>query len=189
MNAFNYQFGSIFDNPGLDHWKVHSLSPTKGSDKIDNIFKCYKNHPRINNIKTKFSSVRSFSFQSVSVNEIMAVLRDMKNNESVGGKIPIQISKESEFIFEILTKCINKFIQTGCFLDSLKEANITLVFKKDDLLDRSNYGSVSTQALILKVYEKRIYNQLTEYAESFLSHILCRFRKAHSTQHAHFKLL
>ena len=113
----------------------------------------------------------------------------MKNNESVGGKIPIQISKESEFIFEILTKCINKFIQTGCFLDSLKEANITLVFKKDDLLDRSNYGSVSTQALILKVYEKRIYNQLTEYAESFLSHILCRFRKAHSTQHALFKLL
>ena len=185
MNTFNYQFGSIFDNPGLDQWEVYSLSPTKGSDKIDNIFKCYKNHPRINNIKTKFSSVRSFSFQSVSMNEIMIVLRDLKNNESVGGKIPIQ----SEFTFEILTKCINKFIQTGCFLDSLKEANITLAFKKDYLLDRSNYGPVSTQALILKVYEKRIYNQLSEYAESFLSHILCRFRKATSTQHALFKLL
>ena len=29
---------------------------------------------------------------------------------------------------------------------------------------------------------------MSEYSESFLSHILCGFRKAHSTQHALFKL-
>ena len=38
------------------------------------------------------------------------------------------------------------------------------------------------------MYERLIYNQLSEYSESFLSHILCGFRKAHSTQHALFKL-
>ena len=42
--------------------------------------------------------------------------------------------------------------------------------------------------LLSKVYEK-VYNQLSDYCESFLSNILCRFRKAHSTQHTLFKLL
>ena len=39
------------------------------------------------------------------------------------------------------------------------------------------------------MYKRLIYNQLSEYTESFLSHILCGFRKAHSKQHTLFKLL
>ena len=39
------------------------------------------------------------------------------------------------------------------------------------------------------MFERLIYNQLSEYTESFLNHILCGFRKAHRTQHALFKLL
>ena len=39
------------------------------------------------------------------------------------------------------------------------------------------------------MHERLIYNQLSEYTESFLSPILCGFRKAHITQHALFKLL
>ena len=78
--------------------------------------------------------------------------------------------------------------QTGCFPDSLKARNITPIFKKDDLLDKANYRPVSILPLISKVYERLIYIQLSEYSESFLSHILCGFRKAHSTQHAIFKL-
>ena len=107
----------------------------------------------------------------------------------MGSKIPIQILKESEFIFETLTNCIKKFIETGYFPDSLKEANITSIFKNDDPLDKSNYRSVSILPLISKVFERVIYNQLSEYTESFLNHILCDFTKARSTQHALFKLL
>ena len=43
--------------------------------------------------------------------------------------------------------------------------------------------------MLSKVFEKLIYKQLSNYAESFLSSILCGFRKAHNTQHALFKLL
>ena len=39
------------------------------------------------------------------------------------------------------------------------------------------------------MYEKVIYNQLSDYSESFLNNMQCAFRKAHSTQHALFKLL
>ena len=64
----------------------------------------------------------------------------------------IQILNESVFTFEILTNCINKSIETGCFPDSLKEANITFIFKEYDPLDKSNYRPLSTPHLISKVY-------------------------------------
>ena len=62
-----------------------------------------------------------------------------KNNKSAGGKISIQILKESEFTFETLTNCINKAVEIGYFPDSLKKAYITPIFKKDDPHDKSNY--------------------------------------------------
>ena len=102
----------------------------------------------------------------------------------MGGEIPIQILKEREFTFEILTICINKSIETGC----LKETNITPIFKKDDPLDKPSYRPVSILSLISKVYKRLIYNQLSEYTES-LNHLWCGFRKAHSTQNALLKLL
>ena len=109
------------------------------------------------------------------MDEVKIVIRDTENNKSVGGEIPIQILKESEFTFDILTNFINKYIETGCFPDTLKEANITSVFKKDDPLYKSNYRSVSILPLISK--------------EIFLNNFLYGFRKAHSVQYALFKLL
>ena len=76
------------------------LSPTKSSDMIENIIKRYKNHPSIRNIKTNFKSVCIFSFQPVCVDDVKTVIQDSKNNKSVGGEIPTQILKESEFTFE-----------------------------------------------------------------------------------------
>ena len=88
-----------------------------------------------------------------------------------------------------ITTCINKVIETGNFPDSLKMVNVTPVFKKKDPLDKSNYRPVSILPLLSKVYERVIYNPLSEYSNNFLNEVLCGFRKAQSTQHALFKLL
>ena len=48
---------------------------------------------------------------------------------------------------------------------------------------------MSILPLLSKVYEKVIYNQLPGYSENSLNNILCGFQKAHTTQHALFKLL
>ena len=54
-NTFNDHFGSIVDNLGSNHQLDHSLSPTKGFDRIDNIIKRYiKTIPSIKNTKAKF---------------------------------------------------------------------------------------------------------------------------------------
>ena len=34
---------------------------------------------------------------------------------------------------------------------------------------------------LMKKYERLIYNQHSDYAEGFLSNVLCGFRKTHST--------
>ena len=47
------------------------------------------------------------------MDEVNTVIRDMKNNKYVDSEISIQILKESEF--EILTNCINKSTESGCF--------------------------------------------------------------------------
>ena len=56
-------------------------------------------------------------------------------------------------------------------------------------MDKTNYRPISILPLISKLFEKVICQQLSEYIEKYLSMMLCGFRKAHSTQHALFKLL
>ena len=93
-NIFDDHFGSIVENLDLNHWNDHSLSPTESSDRIENIIKWYKNHPSIRNIKANFNSVSILSFQPVFVDDDKTVIKDLKNNKSVGGEIPIQILKK-----------------------------------------------------------------------------------------------
>ena len=71
----------------------------------------------------------------------------------------------------------------------MKIANITPVHKKGKPTDKENYRPVSVLPLLSKVFERLLYDQLSDYLEKYLNTLLCGFRKAHSTQHALFKLL
>ena len=63
------------------------------------------------------------------------------------------------------------------------------VHKKKDPTDKTNYRPVSVLPLLSEVFEKVMYIQLYDYMENFLNQLLCGFRKAHSTQHALFRLI
>ena len=97
--------------------------------------------------------------------------------------------KECDFTYEKLTNCINNSLSEGLFPDSLKRGITTPVHKKNDPLDKENKRPVIILLLLSKVYERAIFNQLSEYVQILLNKILCGFRKAHSTQHALFRLL
>ena len=88
-----------------------------------------------------------------------------------------------------MKQCVNKSFACGEFLDCLKQANVSPIFKKDDPLDNENYRPASILPLLSKKYEKFLYNQLFHHVENIFNVILCNFRKAHSTQRALFKLL
>ena len=61
--------------------------------------------------------------------------------------------------------------------------------KKLDPSNKTSYRPVSVLPLLSKVLEKIICDQLYEYLEDFLSELLYGFQKAHSTQHALFRLI
>ena len=128
--TFNDYFGAIVHNLDLHRWEDKISSPSNTSDKINDISKNYEKHPSICNMKTKYIGISNFSFWSVSVEEVKKIIRNLKTNKAVGGEISTKILKECEFTFDVLTKCINKSIETGYFPDSLKLVNVAPAFKK-----------------------------------------------------------
>ena len=173
MSHYHYMFCPIVDNLDLHHLEDKTSSSSNTSDKINDIMN-FEKHPSIYNIKTKYSGISNFSYRPVSVKEVKKIIRDLKTNKAVGGEIPTKVLKECEFTFDVLPKCINKSIDTGYFPDSLKLADVALVFKKEFF--KSNYRPVSILSLLSKVYEKVIYNQLSNYSDNFLNNIwLCGF--------------
>ena len=116
-------------------------------------------------------------------------MKNLRSDKAKADEIPVEILKNSECCFSELTKCINKAFNENKFPDTLKLSDIVPVFKKLDPTDKTNFRPVSVLPLLSEVFEKIIYDQLYEYAETFLNKLLCGFRKAHSTQHAFFRLL
>ena len=116
-------------------------------------------------------------------------MKNLPSDKGTASEIPVDILKNSEFCFIELTKCINKAFNENKFPVTLKLSDIVPVFKKLDPTDKTNFRPVSVLPSMSKVFEKIMYDQLYEYAETFLNNLLCGFRKAHSTQHALLRLL
>ena len=103
-NTFNNYFGSIFKNLNLEYWDEDSNSHSviNHTNNVNDIIKKYIKYPSIKNIKKKYENINKFSFLPVTTNEAKKIIKDLKTNKSVGGEIPIQILKESQFTFECL---------------------------------------------------------------------------------------
>ena len=89
-------------------WEDKTSSPSNTSDTINDIIKNYEKHPSICSIKIKYGDISNFSFRPVSFEEVKKIIRSLKTNKVVGGETPTKILQECKFIFNVLTKCINK---------------------------------------------------------------------------------
>ena len=65
----------------------------------------------------------------------------------------------------------------------MKMADIRPAHKKDDKTDKSSYIPVSILPSISKVFERIIYEDISQYMRNKLSPYLCGFRKGYSKQH------
>ena len=151
------------------------------NEKLTTIIKKFENHLSTMKIKSKYAIQEKFSIKPVTVKDV---------DKACGGKIPLNILKQSRFTYKMLTNCKNDaIVGEDIFPDSLKLNIITSVHKKNETTNKENYRPISVLPLIYKIFERIIHDQLSEYLEKYLNSILCGFRKGHSTQHALFKLL
>ena len=144
-NTFSNFLDSLVKSINLFKWPDISWDSTILSsvlDRIDRIILKYKFHPSIISIKQHIPHIDKFSFRFVTLEDVR-LINDLKNNKAAGGDIPLKLLKECDCTYEKLTNCINNSLSEELFPDSLKRANITPVYKKNDPLNKENYRPVS----------------------------------------------
>ena len=101
-----------------------------------------------------------------------------------GSDIPVKIIKANEnFFAEAICFYFNKSSKNGKFLNRLKLANITPVFKEGVRTSKDNYRPVSILPAFSKMFERLLSRQLLDFFDYILSKFQCTFRKGYGTQH------
>ena len=67
-----------------------------------------------------------------------------------------------------LANIINLSLQKGIFPDNLKIAKVIPVYKADDPSLLVNYRPISLLRIFSKLFEKVMYNRLTEFFEQYI---------------------
>ena len=90
---------------------------------------------------------------------------------------------------EPLTQIFNDCIEQSSFPNELKCADVTSLPKNGPSNTRTNFRPISVLPTVSKLFERIMDKQIVAYITSFLSSLLCGFRKGHSAQHALVRLL
>ena len=188
--TFSNHFSETVEKLNTFKWPFNEKYENMQNEKFTTIIKKFENHSSIMKIKSKYAIQEKFSVKPVTVRDVENIIKNIPNNKASGGEIPLNILRQSRFTYEMLTDYINDaIVGENIFPDSVKFADITPVHNKNETTNKENYRPVSVLPLFYKIFERVIYDQLSEYLEKYLNSILYGFRKAHSTQYALFKLL
>ena len=134
-----------------------------------------------------------FSFTPVSENEILKIIKSLKNKKSYGidGISNVLLKSISNEIIKPLTLIINQSLETGIFPNAFKTSKVIPIYKKGDKANLNNYRPISMLPTISKIFERVIHMQL--YAYFCENNLLCEqqygFRSKHSTELAAIKLV
>ena len=147
---------------------------SSGNDTINSIIKKFVFHKSMKAIKKKLKIKSEFSLIHVFTETIKRIIYDLDIKKPSSGEIPTYFFKKCHFVLGTVTVCINKAIKTGSFPDSLKCANVRLVCKKVDPFYKK---PVSILPLLLKVYERVIQEQASNYLNYFSIKICVDLKK------------
>ena len=103
---------------------------------------------------------------------MLKILKTLNPKKATGcDQIPAKLLKHAFFqIAPVISNRINKALDEGTFPNILKKAEVILVYKKSDKLNKSNYRPVSILPILAKVFEKVLAHQITP----FLNTVTCQ---------------
>ena len=128
-----------------------------------------------------------FTFETITPLDVQNKIAGLKNKKCDILSVPNHKYKLVADIISIpLAHLFNTSILLGVFPSTLKISRVTPIFKKDDPSLPKNYRPISITHTISKIFEKIIFEQLTEYftSNSLLSDFQFGFRKGRSTSDA-----
>ena len=107
-----------------------------------------------------------------------------KRKPTTHNTTPTKIVIENcDILLPYITALYNESNLKSEFPTSLKRADINPTHKKDERSLKNNYRPVSVLPAISKIFERNMYDQISNYIEKYLSPYLCGFRKGYNTQH------
>ena len=159
-----------------------SLNPIN-SENINEILERHKHRPSVHKSSQIFMTNEKFSFQLVTEDQVREEIMNLDGSKATPiGDISVDILKSTVDIhLPFITKSIHLSIEKGCFLEELKFAEVSPIFKKKYDLDEENGRPVSILPHVPKVFERIMY-QINDYMKGKLLKQLTGF-KNHSTQH------
>ena len=129
-----------------------------------------------------------FKFREVSVQQTLKILKNIKSSKAAGiDTLPAKVIKDiAEEIAAPLAFLINRSLEQGVFPTAEKTAKVTPLYKSGDRTNTDNYRPISILNIISKVFERVVFDQLSDYLEN--NHLLTNyqygFRRKRSTRDA-----
>ena len=127
---------------------------------------------------------KSFNF-SKATNDI--VLRNIKKLNTKKAyqwnDVPNKyIKKFSDVFTPVITDDYNNCVAIGIFPECFKTAGVIPTYKKDKPTEKTNYRPISILSNTSKVYERLMYDNMSDYFNYVLSKFQCGFRKGFGAQ-------
>ena len=157
---------------------------------MDAILHKYSKHPSILNIQRVIEKC-CFSFHEISLTDIVLEINklDVKRSNPVNTISAKHLKDYIDICGIVLHETINYGIINSVFGDSMKLADLTPVYKKDDPVNKRNYRPISGLPSGSKIFERIMQVQIGNFMDKLLSPYLCGYRKGYSVQHALITLL
>lgn len=149
-------------------------------------------------LKTKphavnFQGLLGFDFKMESEETVLKLIGKIKLNVATGNdNIGSKLIKDAKFtITPLLTQIINLSYETSTFPETLKQATIKALHKKNDPDDISNYRPISILPTLSKVFERAGSDQLICYLEEnkLIKQHQHAYRIMHSTKTCLFEVV
>ena len=106
-----------------------------------------------------------FAFHLINNNDTIRIIKKIKFSKSKGhdGVSTELLKLINNDISNCIILIINQSLTSCIYLDSLKVAKVTPIYKKNNNKIISNYRPISVLPVISKVFKNVIFDQLSEY--------------------------
>ena len=150
-------------------------------------------HPSIQAIKdnSPIEGFENFDFKPVSESQVLKIINSLSSKKATGvDQIPPKILKAgAEVLSGPVSSIFNKGVSQNQFPNRLKVAQVSPIFKKDDPFIKKNYRPVSVLTTHSKIFERIMFDQLSDHFSNIFNTYLAAFRKGFGCQTTLLRLL
>ena len=185
LNTF---FSNIVGSLNIPEFATNDTISDNISDSIIKLIVKYRKQSSIlargEVCKERKEKHAAFLFKEVAKEKIFADILNLDVSKVCQDTdIPFKIIKEKAYIFaSFLHPSFNASVTNSEFPSVLKQANITLIFKKRERYSKDNYRPVSILPNEPRIFKRCMIRQINKYVDVFLSRHQCGFKKGYSTQ-------